>query len=366
MIRILIVDDSEVVTLLLKAIFEQQPDMEVVACAKNGREAIVMVEKWKPNLVTMDIHMPEMDGLEATRQIMSTLPVPIIIVSSAVTGKEAEVSFKGIEAGAIWVIEKPPGMSHPNFDIVRRELVDTARSMAGMKLVKRKYITKSVESPPPILPVTKTPDVTMNVELKHCELIALGCSTGGPQALQTIISRLPVDFPAPIVVVQHISSGFTTGMVNWLAISSQLTLKVAEDGEVLKSGTIYFAPDDEHLLIKRNNDKLTVSLDLGEPVNRFRPSATPLLESVAHTCPRTALGVLLTGMGNDGAQGLLAMRKAGCRTIVQDKESSVVFGMPNAALELEAVDEIVNLDVMADYLLSAVTHCTKSSNVIKL
>ena len=366
MIRILIVDDSEVVRLLLKAIFEQQPDMEVVACANNGREAIDMVEKYKPNLVTMDIHMPEMDGLEATRQIMSAHPVPIIIVSSAITGKEAQGSFKGIEAGALWVIEKPPGISHPNFDLVRRELVDTARSMAGMKLVKRKFQTQSAGVTPPVSPATQTPNSTMGAELKHCELVAIGCSTGGPQALQNIFSRLPADFPVPIVVVQHISQGFTEGMVNWLALSSQLTLKVAEDGEVLRSGTIYFAPDDEHLTIKRNNDKLMVSLDLGEPVNRFRPSATPLLQTVARTCARTALGVLLTGMGNDGAQGLLSMRKAGCRTIVQDKESSVVFGMPNAALELEAVDEIVNLDVMADYLVTGVVHSTKNNNVIKL
>ena len=202
-------------------------------------------------------------------------------------------------------------------------------------------------------PVTATSVAASQSAIQNSELIALGCSTGGPQALQKILSQLPADFAPPIAVVQHISSGFTAGMVAWLQMDTRLKLKVAEDGEVLQSGTVYFAPDDVHLLIKRHNARLTACLDHSIPVNRFRPSATPLLESVAYACPRTAIGILLTGMGNDGAQGLLAMRKAGCHTIVQDKESCVVFGMPGAALELEAVDKIVALDAMAKYLVSA-------------
>lgn len=355
MIRILIVDDSEVVTLLLKAIFDEQPDMEVVGCAHNGREAVELVMSLQPDLVTMDIQMPVMDGLEATREIMSKNPVPIIVVSSAVAGKEAQVSFQVIEAGALWVIEKPPGISHPIFDLVRRELVDTTRSMAGMKLIKRKYKARSEISSEVKAQTLPTASAVSGNVMQNCELVALGCSTGGPQALQKILNQLPGDFASPITVVQHISSGFTAGMVGWLQTSTSLTIKVSEDGEVLQAGTVYFAPDDQHLLVKRHNDKLTVCLDDGIPVNRFRPSATPLLESVARACPRTAIGLLLTGMGNDGAQGLLAMRSAGCRTIVQDKESCVVFGMPNAALELEAVDKIMNLDAMAEYLVTATT-----------
>ena len=361
MIRILIVDDSPVVTMMLKAIFEEQPDMEVIGSAHNGQDAVSKVANLQPDLVTMDIQMPVMDGLEATREIMSKHPVPIIVVSSAVAGKDAQTSFKAIEEGALWVIEKPPGISHPNFDLIRRELVDTARAMAGMKLVKRKNVTNRISSPPVNLSVPSKPKLNVG----NCDLVAVGCSTGGPQALQKIISRLPADFSLPVLVVQHISNGFTAGMVAWLQTNSALTLKVAEDGEPLQSGTIYFAPDDEHLLIKRSKTNLTACLDRGPAVNRFRPSATPLLDSVAHCCPRAAIGVLLTGMGNDGAQGLLAMRKAGCHTIVQDKESSVVFGMPHAALELEAVDEIVELDKMADYLVSVLLQSTLNNNLCK-
>lgn len=354
MIRILIVDDSTVVTMMLKAIFDEQPDMEVIGFAHNGREAVDMVADLKPDLVTMDIHMPVMDGLEATREIMSEHPVPIIVVSSAVAGDDAQTSFKVIEEGALWVIEKPPGISHPNFDLVRRELVDTTRTMAGMKLVRRKFDSNAEPSLSSSTVAEGAQNFSTKDTTKHYDVIAIGCSTGGPQALSKIISRLPNDFSVPIVVVQHISNGFTVGMVDWLQMHTGLTLKKAEHGEVLQVGTIYFAPDDEHLIITSEEGDLTVFLDHGVPVNRFRPSATPLLESVARACPRTAMGILLTGMGNDGAEGLLAMRKVGCHTIVQDKESSVVFGMPNAALELEAVDEIVELDAMADYLISAV------------
>lgn len=353
MIRILIVDDSNVVTMLLKAIFEEQPDMEVVGIAHNGRDAVDMVAHLKPDLVTMDIQMPVMDGLHATREIMSKHPAPIIVVSSAVAGKETQISFQAIEEGALSIIEKPPGISHPNFDSIRRELIDTARTMAGMKLVRRTH--KSSATPLPEVP-SFTVDGANKASVVHdCELIALGCSTGGPQALHTVLSRLPVNFPLPVVVVQHISQGFISGMVDWLQINTRLKLKVVTDGEELQAGTVYFAPDDEHLLVRRGKDRLIACLENSAPVNRFRPSATPLLESVAHICPRTALGILLTGMGNDGAQGLLAMRKAGCHTIVQDEKSCVVFGMPKAALELEAVDEVITLDTMAAYLVSAVT-----------
>ena len=364
MIRILIVDDSDVVTMLLKAIFEEQPDMEVIACAHDGREAVELVARLKPDLVTMDIQMPIMDGLQATREIMSSTPVPIVVVSSAVADKETEISFKAIEHGALWVIEKPPGIGHPDFNLVRRELIDTARTMAGMKLLKRR--NKTDKNLTGISDTKRRPatEPMSELSLSSCELIAIGCSTGGPQALQDIVSRLPADFSRPIVVVQHISKGFTVGMVDWLQLSTSLILKVAEQGERLLPGSVYFAPDDYHLKIERNDNDLVAILDGSLPINRFRPSATPLFESVADTCPGAALGILLTGMGHDGAHGLLKMREAGCHTIAQDQDSCVVFGMPAAALELEAVDKIVVLDEMANYLISAVVEFDRKTDVI--
>lgn len=339
MIKILICDDSQAIAMLLKAIFEREPDFEVIGHAKNGRECVQLAHELKPDMITMDIRMPMMDGFEATRTIMESRPIPIVVVSSSVDDEELKITFRAIEEGALSVIQKPPGINHPDFEKVRRGLVETVRAMASVKLVRRIPLRKPH--------TTEMASIPASAVTGAYELVAIGCSTGGPQVLQQILSSLPVNFPVPIVIAQHISKGFIGGMVSWLGGHTLLRTKEAQQGESLQAGTVYFAPDDAHLLIARNSNGLAARLGQDPPVNGFRPSATPLLQSVARTCAKNAIGAILTGMGCDGAEGLLALRRAGGHTLVQDAESSVVYGMPGAAVALDAVDEIVQLDKIA-------------------
>lgn len=343
MIRILVCEDSQVVALLLKAIFEREPDFEVIGHAINGRMCVQMAQQLKPDLITMDIRMPMMDGFEATRLIMESKPIPIVVVSSSVNDEELKITFRAIEEGALSVIEKPCGINQPGFEAARRELVETVRAMASVKLIRRIPLRKPRAAEAFQLDTTTPYAGTY-------ELIALGCSTGGPLALRQILSALPVDFPVPIVITQHIVKGFIGGLISWLGGHTLLQVKEAQQGESLRAGTVYFAPDNYHLLITRNRNGLAAQLNQDLPVSGFRPSATPLLKSVAQTCASNAIGTLLTGMGCDGAEGLLALRQAGGHTIAQDAESAVVFGMPGAAIALDAVDEIVKLDRIAAYL----------------
>lgn len=299
-----------------------------------------------PDPITMDIRMPVMDGFEATRLIMATDPTPIVVISSSVDDEELRITFRALEEGALAVIEKPVGFTHPDFDAIRGELIDTVRAMAEVKVVRRRG------APRPLPPGVDIFETAITQRTKQHEIVAIGCSTGGPQALQTLLSTLPIGFPIPIVIVQHMSKGFIGGLVAWLGGLSLLAVKLAADGETLRPATVYVAPDDRHVLVERGRDGLVVRLDDGPPVNGFRPSATPLLNSVAKTSNGHGIGVLLTGMGGDGADGLLAMRRAGAHTLVQDEASAVVYGMPGTAIALDAVDQVVPLDKMSAYLLS--------------
>lgn len=349
MLRILIIEDSSVVALLLKSIFEKEPDLQVVGHARNGREGVQMAQDLKPDVITMDIRMPEMDGFEATRLIMADRPTPIVVVSSSVDDEELRITFRAIEEGALAVMEKPRGFSHPEFEKIRRDLVDTVRAMAGVKMFRRSKAAPVKAEPPKVMAI---PDTAIKKHAKAYELLAIGCSTGGPQVLHKIFSLLPVNFPVPIVVTQHISKGFVGGLVAWLAGNTLLPVKLAEHREPLKAGTIYFTPDDYHLNVTRGTYGLEAQLNQDVPCNGFRPSASVMFKFVAQTCQNRGVGLLLTGMGVDGADGLLAMRRAGSHTVVQDQQSAVVYGMPGAAIALDAVDQVVALDKLAAYLSS--------------
>lgn len=341
MLRILIVEDSSVVAMLLKAIFEQESDMRVVGHAKNGREGVQMAMDLKPDVITMDIRMMGMDGFEATRMIMADNPTPIVVVSSSVDDEELRITFRAIEEGALAVMEKPRGFSHPDFEKIRRDLVDTLRAMAGVKLFRGKKVARPKE-------VVMSEEV-LRPRTNGYELLALGCSTGGPQVLHRILSVLPVNFPVPIVITQHISKGFVGGLVSWLSGNTLLKVKLAVEGEPLKAGVVYFAPDDQHLRIARAGAGLIAVLSQDPPCNGFRPSVSFMFKSIAETCQGRAVAALLTGMGVDGADGLLALRQAGSHTVVQDETSAVVYGMPGAAIAMDAVDEKVDADKMSAY-----------------
>lgn len=348
MIRVLVAEDSMTVARLLMAILNAAPDFEIVGHAKNGREAVRMAAKHKPDLITMDIRMPVMDGFEATRMIMASVPTPIVVISSRVDDEELRITFRAIEEGALAVVEKPLGPKNEDWKRRSGELLETLRSMAEIKVVGRRRVLRTQ-------PAVDIFESGITQADKVYRLVALGSSTGGPLALLRILSALPIGFPVPTVVVQHISTGFTQGLVGWLEANTLLRVKVAEDGEALVAGVVYFAPDDNgHLAVARDGSDVFASLVDSPPVNRFRPSVTSLFESVAREFPGHAIGGLLTGMGSDGAEGLKKMRAAKCHTFVQDEESSIVYGMPGTALTLNAADRVVNLENIAEYLTGLV------------
>ncbi len=337
--RILIVEDSAVVTVLLKAMLELEDDLTVVGSAPDGCRALELVEQLKPDLITMDIHMPGMDGLETTREIMQRFPTPIIVISSAVREPEMRVTFRALEEGAVAVLEKPAGLGSPDFEAIRQELVNTIRVMAGMKMVRRR--------PRQGAPVAKPADAEVSPPsvsgARAVEVLGVGSSTGGPQALCDMLGPMSADFPVPILIAQHISLGFVGGMIAWLQDLTALRLKLAVHDEPLLPGTVYFAPDDYHLRVSRRAGQLVARLDQSDAVNLFRPSATPLLESIAAVSGPKGAGLILTGMGEDGARGLLALYRSGGCTMAQEPNTCVVAGMPQSAIALGAVNKVVRL-----------------------
>lgn len=340
MIRVLIAEDSEVIAFLLTAIIQTAPDLEVIGRAKTGQEAIDMAEALNPDLITMDIRMPIMDGLTAIAQIMASKPKPIVVISSNVDD-ELQISFTAIDHGALAVLEKPCGFNDPEFESIQNQIVNTIRAMAEVKLVKRRI--------PPQIDAYFAP-----ARPTHYELVVIGCSTGGPQALKQILSALPEDFPLPIVVAQHISTGFVEGMANWLNDCTPLTVKTASVNESLLKGTVYLAPDNCHCMVNKTVSGYEVDLSRTDMINGFRPSVTALFNSAATMCPKQTIGIILSGMGNDGADGMLAMFEQKCLTIAQDQASSIVFGMPAAAIALNAVSRTLPLEEIAPFLMNQI------------
>lgn len=322
--------------------------MQVIACAKNGKEAVEMAARLKPNLITMDIHMPVMDGFDAIRLIMAQCPTPIVVISSRLQDNEIRATCEALDAGALSVLEKPMNVNSPAFSKIKKHMVDTIRNMAEIKVITRRFYKslpqKSLAFSAPL----------KEIKNRNYEIIAIGTSVGGPQALKAILTKLPANFPVPVVVVQHMTPGFIEGFTHWLNENTELKIKNAENSELLSNGTVYFAPDNFHLTVKRNQGKLHACLVKEEAVSGFCPSATKLLQSVANVCGKNSIGVLLTGMGSDGAQGLLELKKAHGHTFVQDEKSAVVWGMAGVADSLGAVDRIVELDQMARYLIDLV------------
>lgn len=342
MIRILIVDDSPTETLILKNIIAFEKDMEVVGTAANGEEAVQQTALLKPTLITMDIQMPLLDGLQATKLIMMQNPTPIIIISSTIDEKSVETTMQAFEAGALSAIPKPLNITSPNFDKMREHIIQTIRTYAEINVIKRRFPTFS--------PSRKGVSIPSKYQKRNYELIAIGASVGGPQALKQILSQLPQNFSLPILVVQHMTPGFIQGFCQWLKKNTNLVVKMAEDQEILSKGTVYLAPDNCHLEVKRIPQGLVASLVSGKPVDGFCPSITVLLKSIAKVSGKKGIGIILTGMGSDGVAGMLELKKAEGHTLIQDEASAVVFGMAGIAQSMGAIDKVVELDKIADYL----------------
>lgn len=338
MIRVLIVDDMKTIRLALRSILESDPELTIVGEAGNGEEGLALCRKFRPDIVTMDINMPGMSGYEAIQHIMNEVPCPIVVITGIESKPLVEVSFKALTLGALTVLAKPSDFSPENAEA--KSLINQIKTMAAVKVVRRSLGTKpapaSIEKGESQLSVS-------------AQLVAIGLSTGGPPALQTVLSGLPLSFPLPILVVQHISHGFVSGLSSWLSKTTQFRCKVGAHDETIQPGTVYLAPDNIHLTV-RANGKLW--LDGSEPLGGHRPSATVLFESVAKNFGAKAIGILMTGMGQDGAWGLKALHQAGAHTIVQDEASSVISSMPKAAIALNAADEILDLSQIAPRLIS--------------
>lgn len=343
-IRILLVEDSPVALVLLQRIFKDVPDMEVVGVARNGQEALALVPTLKPSLICTDLHMPKMDGLELTEEVMSRFPCPILVVSASVQPEDTQTVFRILEAGALDIFPKPRAGLASEYEKAKAELVAKVRILSGVSVFthrRRSAATAAPLVPPSAALVTAAND-------RQPQLLALGASTGGPQALLAILQQLPKTFPVPIVCVQHISDGFLQGLVDWLNANCALRVTIATPGARPLPGVVYFPPERHHLEI---GPRGFLTLSPGEPVAGHCPSVTVMFRSVATHCRDAAVGVLLTGMGRDGAEGLQALAQAGSLTIAQDEASCIVFGMPKEAIALGAAQEVLPLEAIAPFLL---------------
>jgi two-component system, chemotaxis family, protein-glutamate methylesterase/glutaminase len=332
-IRVVIADDSLVAREMLSTILSSDKDIDVVGLANNGAEAVDLVERLRPDLVTMDIHMPRMNGLEATEKIMAFSPTPILVVSSSVHGEGIGLAFDALTLGALEVIKKPEPRDWADLERIGSEVLRKVKFLSRVKVIThiRGRHTSREELAPgaPAMPSGRG-------------LVAIGSSTGGPSALLTVFEQLPANFPVPILVAQHIADGFVPGLVSWLDASCSIKITGAEEGVTPEPGTAYISPTGVNIAL----DGKQIALKKPTAGQLYIPSADTLFESVARAYGKRAVGVILTGMGADGASGLKQLHGRGAATIAQDEETCTVFGMPRAAIEMGAADQVLPIQAI--------------------
>jgi len=331
MIRVLIADDSRVAREFLTHLVNSQPDMEVVGVAANGVETVQRVKTLLPTIVVIDSNMPVLDGFGATRQIMEEHPTPIIIVTASLNPQDMTTTFKAMEAGALAVLAKPVGVGHPQYDSLTDQFLQHLRLMSEVKVVRRRPISRQEKAGAAVSPPRQNG--------RQTEIIAIGASTGGPQVIQTILGGLDTSLPVPVLIVQHISPGFVQGFADWLAKTVPFPVALAAPQVRLTPGRAYIAPDGYHLGV---DSRGCLWLSDAPPENGLRPAVSFLFRSVAAAYGRRAVGVLLSGMGRDGAAELKMLRDLGAVTIAQDQASAVVFGMPGEAVKLGAATYVAS------------------------
>ena len=342
-IKVLIVDDSSLMRALLTQIIGGAPDIEVVGAAPDPLAARDMIKVLNPDVLTLDVEMPKMDGIEFLGRLMRLRPMPVVMVSS-LTARGSEVTLQALETGAVDFVAKPKADSDVALQAYAEEVREKIRAAydARARLAARR--------PAPTAPAA-VPTGGFSQRLLNGHLIAIGASTGGTEAIKEVLTRLPAEMP-PIVMVQHMPETFTPSFAARLDSLSTLHVLEAKGGERLKPGTAYLAPGHSHMTIRKCAGGYQLELDQSEPVNRHRPSVDTLFHSVAQSAGREATGIILTGMGKDGARGLLEMRNAGAWTIGQDQDSCVVYGMPREAAQLGAVAEAAALTEVSARLLA--------------
>jgi two-component system chemotaxis response regulator CheB len=348
-IRVLLVEDSPIALAILQRILDSSPEIAVVGTARTGKEALTLIPKLQPQVICTDLHMPQMNGLEFIREVMATQPRPILAISNSVRESDTQTISGLLQSGAVDTFPKPILGTAVDYEGIKQALVGKIKVLAGVSVfTQRPQRTVAIESScrtsPGASACPSAPDLT-----RVTKVVAIGASTGGPQALYAILTRLPVNFPKPIICIQHISEGFLQGLVDWLARECRLSVKIAGNGEIPRPATIYFAPERYHLEL--NAFGRFVYSDLGL-VGGHCPSIDVTFKSIAKFYGRTTLGILLSGMGRDGAEGLATIARAGGLTIAQDEASCVVFGMPKEAIALGGVQHVLPLTAIAPLLLS--------------
>lgn len=344
-IRVLVVEDSLVVRELLCHVISQDARLEVAAAVSSAEEAIRRLAAIKPDVISLDIRLPGMNGLEATLEIMATQPTPIVVVAANVECDELNIAMNALKAGALTVVEKPVGVTHEDYQAMAENLCRQLVIMSEVRVLRqarRRGLSFAAPDGPGVEPKSATPPGPARAT-PRAKLLGIAASTGGPSAVSQVLTGLGRDFPLPILLVQHMTESFLPGFISWLGDTTPFPARIAEDGETPKPGVVYAPPADRHLEIRNG----VLRIGKGPLVSGQRPSATILFQSMAEEVGARGVGVVLTGMGDDGALGLLAMNKVGAYTLAEDKSTAVVYGMPSAAVALGAVKNILPLDAIA-------------------
>jgi two-component system chemotaxis response regulator CheB len=332
--RVLIAEDSIFIQKVLVKIMEADPELQVVGVAKDGKAAVEMTRILHPDVITMDIRMPVMDGFQATRLIMTENPTPILVVSSSVHAEDLRISFNAIQAGALDIMEKPRGNLAGDYYHLGQEIIRKVKLIAGIRVFRHlspKFRGDAAANQQKMIAKTRNKGV------------AIGASTGGPSALFQVITSLNPDFPAPVFVTLHISEGFGKGCADWLNRNAKVEVRIPADGETIQPGVVYFAPDDR---VMRVANRTSISVE-GDKMDRSVMPIDAMMDSFAGAYGQNGIGVLLTGMGNDGARGMARLKRVGGKGIAQDEETSVVFGMPKEAIAMGGVDVVLPVDRIA-------------------
>ncbi len=343
-IRVLVVDDSAFMRKIIINILEASPDIEIIGKAKNGQEAIEKITSLRPDVVTMDVEMPVLDGLQALGYIMSECPTPVIMLSGA-ESNQADLTLTAFQYGAVDFIQKPSGNISLDMATKKDELIKKVKAAANVAVHKLGFIEEkkvNVHKKEKIEPVQRT---------RTKKLIIIGSSTGGPRALQQVIPFLPSNLRAPVLIVQHMPPGFTKSLADRLNSQSMLKVREAVDGDILEIGTVYIAPGDFHMIVKQQNIngdlREVVTLTKTEKVQGVRPSIDVLLNSVAPIFKENTLGVILTGMGSDGTNGIRKLKSEGGKVIAEDESTCVVYGMPRSIIDQKLADHVLPINKIA-------------------
>lgn len=346
MIKVMIVDDSALIRKLLTDILEADKEIQVVGTARNGKEALDKINTLKPDIITLDVEMPVMDGLTTLKHIVSQHKIPVIMISS-LTQHGANLTLEALEKGAVDFLPKPTNIFSLNQNSIKKEIIDKVKTSSRTK----------VDVLDPYRPIKRTKvDIPIRNGGKRDfnNILAIGTSTGGPRALQTILPQLPSNINAALVIVQHMPPKFTKSLSDRLNTTSNIRIKEAEEGDILQRGYGYIAPGDYHMTIVKETNNLVVRLNQDPQMMGLRPTVDILMESVSKIRGYSKLGIILTGMGSDGAKGITQMKNSNSYTIAQDESTSVVYGMPKAAIATNCIDEVLALDRIANRIISKV------------